>query len=170
VPLTIDIAVASEDDGLPSSELIKRWIGAALEAGAHRPDAEVSVCIVDEAESQALNHRYRGKDKPTNVLSFPADLPVELELPLLGDLVVCAPVVAREAKEQGKSPEAHWAHMLVHGTLHLLGYDHIDPEEADQMESLETRILTRLNYPAPYDEAPIPGASQPTGQIQTHER
>ncbi len=146
----IDIAVATDGGGLPSHEQMERWITAALEADASREEAEVSVCVVDDAESQELNHRYRGKDKPTNVLSFPADLPPELNLPLLGDLVVCAPVVEKEAAAQGKALEAHWAHMLVHGTLHLLGYDHIDPAEAEVMESLETRILTRLHYPAPY--------------------
>ncbi|WP_027328795.1 rRNA maturation RNase YbeY [Marinimicrobium agarilyticum] len=146
----IDIAVATDGGGLPSHEQMERWITAALEADASLDEAEISVRIVDDAESQEFNHRYRGKDKPTNVLSFPADLPPELNLPLLGDLVVCAPVVEVEAAEQGKTLEAHWAHMLVHGTLHLLGYDHIDPAEAEVMESLETRILTRLHYPAPY--------------------
>ena len=149
--LHIDSAVATTGGGLPSHAQITRWIETALIAGDEtRDEAEVSVRLVDDDESRALNHQYRGKDKPTNVLSFPADLPPELGLPLLGDLVVCAPVVAREAAEQGKSLEAHWAHMLVHGTLHLLGYDHIDPEDAEIMESLETRILTRLHYPAPY--------------------
>lgn len=167
--LTIDIAVASQRDGLPSHDLMKRWIAAALEAGAQppRPEAEVSVYVVDDEEGQELNLRYRGKDKPTNVLSFPADLPAELNLPLLGDLVVCAPVVAREALEQGKTEEAHWAHMLVHGTLHLLGYDHIDPEDAETMESLETGIMTRLHYPAPYTEGPSVEPGPTTGQDLT---
>jgi len=150
VDLQVDIAVASESDGLPDHEQIERWVGAALNAACTRASAEVSVYLVDEVEGQALNHQYRHQNKPTNVLSFPADLPAELDLPLLGDLVICAPVVEREAREQAKSAEAHWAHMLVHGTLHLLGYDHIDPNEAEAMESLETRILTQLNYPAPY--------------------
>jgi len=152
VDLQIDIAIASQSEGLPETGQIERWVGAALEAASDRASAEVSVYLVDEAEGQALNHQYRHQNKPTNVLSFPADLPAELELPLLGDLVICAPVVAREAREQAKSAEAHWAHMLVHGTLHLLGYDHIDPIEAEAMESLETRILTQLNYPAPYSD------------------
>jgi probable rRNA maturation factor len=114
--------------------------------------AEVSVYIVDEAESQELNSQYRGKDKPTNVLSFPADIPEEVGVPLLGDLVVCAPVVEREAQEQGKTLNAHWAHMLVHGTLHLLGYDHLEDDEAEVMEALETRLVTQLHFPAPYIE------------------
>ncbi len=107
--------------------------------------------IVDEDESQQLNGQYRQKDKPTNVLSFPADLPEELQLPLLGDLVICAPVVAREAEDQNKALDAHWAHMLVHGTLHLLGYDHIDETDATEMEALETQIITELGFAPPYE-------------------
>lgn len=150
--ISVEIDLASRHSPLPEECAIQKWAAAALEAACtpDRKAAEVSVRIVDEAESQELNARYRGKDKPTNVLSFPADLPPELELPLLGDLVVCAPIVAREAEEQGKSLEAHWAHMLVHGCLHLLGYDHIDDAEAETMEALETRIITQLNYPPPY--------------------
>lgn len=150
--ITVDIELAGGHSPLPDENAIHKWTAAALKA-ACAPEceaAEVSVRIVDEAESQELNARYRGKDKPTNVLSFPADLPPELKLPLLGDLVICAPVVAREAEEQGKSLEAHWAHMLVHGCLHLLGYDHIEDAEAEAMEALETRIITQLNYPPPY--------------------
>jgi len=107
---------------------------------------------VDAAESQALNRRFRGKDRPTNVLSFPADLPPELELPLLGDLVVCREVVEAEAAEQGKPAEAHWAHMVVHGTLHLLGYDHETAEGAEAMEALEAEILSEFGWPDPYQE------------------
>ncbi len=99
-----------------------------------------------------LNGRYRDKPQPTNVLSFPSELPDELALPLLGDIVICAPVVNREAEQQGKSPAAHWAHMAVHGTLHLLGYDHIENEDAQRMESLETRILARMGLPCPYEQ------------------
>ncbi|WP_341936480.1 rRNA maturation RNase YbeY [Marinimicrobium sp. C2-29] len=166
----IDIAIASQSAGLPERAQLESWIGAALHAGTRQPlsEAEVSVYLVDEAESRELNLRYRDKDKPTNVLSFPADLPPELNLPLLGDLVVCAPVVEREAREQGKTAQAHWAHMLVHGTLHLLGYDHIDPAEAEAMESLETRILTRLNYPAPYVET-RPAEPHPDGPNLTRQ-
>ncbi len=147
----IDIEINSQSQALPAQELIERWIAAALES-QQLQEAEVSVYIVDEAEGQELNAQYRSKDYPTNVLSFPADLPEELDIPLLGDLVVCAPVVEREAREQGKALEAHWAHMLVHGSLHLLGYDHIDDAEADEMEALETHIITGLGFPAPYTE------------------
>ena len=101
---------------------------------------------------QALNRDYRGKDCPTNVLSFPMELPEEFNMPMLGDLVICAPVVAREAEEQGKSPESHWAHMVVHGVLHLQGYDHQNSAEAEEMESLERRILAGLGYPDPYGD------------------
>lgn len=148
----VDIEIASASQQIPDSTLIEQWIGAALAQveSFNRTDAEVSLYIVDEDEGQSLNQQYRAKDYPTNVLSFPADLPEELNLPLLGDLVVCAPVVEREALEQQKTLTAHWAHMLVHGTLHLLGFDHIDDDEAEAMEALETRILTSLGFDAPY--------------------
>ena len=128
--LTIDIQQASTADAsqLPSDEQFEIWVEAALQQ--RLSEAELSVRIVDEDESQALNLQYRGKDKPTNVLSFPCELPDGVELPLLGDLVICAQVVAKEALEQGKLLHAHWAHMVVHGTLHLLGYDHIEDGEA----------------------------------------
>lgn len=99
-----------------------------------------------------LNRDYRGKSGPTNVLSFPADLPPELALPLLGDIVVCAPVVAREAAEQGKPLAAHWAHMAVHGCLHLLGHDHVEEADAVAMETLESTILAQLGFPCPYPD------------------
>jgi len=154
--IQVDIDVASSSVRLPSSGQIEQWISAAL---VDAPDfdhsnAEVSVYIVDEDESQELNLHFRQKDSPTNVLSFPADIPPELDIPLLGDLVVCAPVVEREAEEQTKTLDAHWAHMLVHGTLHLLGYDHINEADAEEMEQLETQILQRLGFPAPYETEP----------------
>ncbi|HWV13802.1 MAG TPA: rRNA maturation RNase YbeY [Cellvibrio sp.] len=147
----IDIEINSTSSDIPSAENIELWIGAALKSD-ELVDAEVSVYIVDEEESQSLNAQYRGKDKSTNVLSFPADIPEAVGIPLLGDLVVCAPVITREALEQGKTLEAHWAHMLVHGTLHLLGYDHIEDDDAEAMESLETHLITKLDFPAPYAE------------------
>ena len=111
----------------------------------------LAVRIVDEEEGRALNARWRDRDRPTNVLSFPADLPPELELPLLGDLVLCAPVVAREAVEQNKSLEEHYAHLLVHGTLHAQGWDHeTSAEDADEMESYETAIMQELGFADPY--------------------
>ncbi|WP_226702332.1 rRNA maturation RNase YbeY [Microbulbifer elongatus] len=144
----LDVQRATSCTQLPSDADLALWASAAV--GEHRAEAEISLRIVDEDESQALNSQYRGKDKPTNVLSFPADIPPELGLPLLGDLVICAQVVAREAEQQHKALSAHWAHMVVHGTLHLLGYDHIEDDEAEIMESLETRILAGLGIDDPY--------------------
>lgn len=147
----IDIESNSQSQQIPPVAELERWITAALRS-QQLEEAEVSLYIADEAESQELNSQYRGKDYPTNVLSFPADIHEEVGIPLLGDLIVCAPVVEREAQEQGKTLDAHWAHMLVHGSLHLLGFDHIDDGEADEMEALETEIITGLGYPAPYQE------------------
>lgn len=161
--LSLDIQTAHAAPGLPAAADVERWVLAAL--AGQRDDAELSIRIVDIAESQTLNARYRGKDKPTNVLSFPADLPEELQLPLLGDLVICAPVVAREAQEQHKLLEHHWAHMVVHGTLHLLGYDHIEDADAEVMERLEITILQGLDIPDPYHYPDFPEES-----TRSHER
>jgi probable rRNA maturation factor len=151
MPHEIDLQVACDSGSLPDPQDIERWIAAAIRD--EREHAEVSIRIVDRDESQTLNHRYRDKNSATNVLSFPSDLPEELKLPLLGDLAVCAPIVEDEAREQGKTLTAHWAHMMIHGTLHLLGYDHIDDEEATHMEALETQIMLGLDFPAPYEES-----------------
>ena len=147
----IDIESNSQSQQIPALAELEGWISAALQSQEFE-DAEVSVYIVDEEEGQELNAQYRGKEYPTNVLSFPADIAEEVGIPLLGDLVVCAPVVEREAQEQGKALQAHWAHMLIHGTLHLVGFDHIEDDDADTMEALETQIVTGLGYPAPYQE------------------
>ena len=154
---TIDLQEASEHEHCPTLSQLSLWVDAALreslqDQAEHEQEYELTVRIVDEEESRSLNHQYRGKDKATNVLSFPFEAPVEIELNLLGDLVVCAPVVAAEAIEQTKPEIAHWAHMVVHGTLHLQGYDHIDDDEADLMEALEVRILANLGFPDPYTE------------------
>lgn len=149
--VTLEIQRAAEDEGgAPDDESFRRWVEAPL-AGFGKP-VELVIRLVDEAESRQLNHSYRGKDRPTNVLSFPFEAPPEVPSPLLGDLVICAPVVAREALEQGKSPQAHWAHMVIHGLLHLLGYDHETDEEAQLMESRERELLARLHFPDPYTE------------------
>jgi len=145
----VDVQIATSDENIPSDEDFRSWVAAALPAD--RLASEITIRVVGFDESQALNAQYRQQDKPTNVLSFPTDLPPELQIPLLGDLVVCAGVVEREAHEQGKSLVAHWAHMVVHGTLHLLGYDHESDAEAEEMEALETRILGNLGFPAPYE-------------------
>lgn len=147
--MLIDLQIASENiDGLPTLEQIEQWATAAVQPESD--DVEMTVRIVDEAESQMLNRTYRAKDRPTNVLSFPFECPTEVSLPLLGDLVICRQVVEYEAAEQEKPLMAHWAHMVVHGSLHLLGYDHIDDTEAEEMESLETKIMQGLGFVDPY--------------------
>lgn len=150
----VDIQSASSEP-VPEEEDIRRWICASLASQKKTTQgaAELSVRLVDTEEMSALNKTYRGKMGPTNVLSFPADLPESVAIPLLGDIVICAPVVRKEAKAQNKALDAHWAHMTVHGTLHLLGYDHIEDSEAARMEALETTILSTLNYASPYEEA-----------------
>ena len=147
--MIIDLQIACEQEtGLPTAEQIEQWATAAVQPQSD--EVEMTVRIVDEAESHELNLNYRGKDRPTNVLSFPFECPDEVELPLLGDLVICRQVVEREAQEQDKPVMAHWAHMVVHGSLHLLGYDHIEDGEAEEMESLETQIMTGLGFADPY--------------------
>jgi probable rRNA maturation factor len=150
VKLHVDIQTACSQS-VPAEEDIRRWIAAALHGRATQEQVEVSVRLVESDEMARLNETYRGKTGATNVLSFPASLPEELAIPLLGDIVICAPVVSAEAAQQGKTESAHWAHMTVHGTLHLLGYDHIEEEEAAIMEALESTILSELNYACPYD-------------------
>lgn len=145
--LQVDISSASKEPA-PEEGDIRHWISAALTE--RQTDTEISVRLVDIDEMSQLNHNYRGKSGPTNVLSFPAGLPEELKLPLLGDIVICAPVVAQEAADQKKPVLAHWAHMTIHGTLHLLGYDHVDNEDALIMENMETAILASLHFPCPY--------------------
>ena len=145
---TVSVDNASRETGVPAEAELSRWAAAAL--AGRRAGAELAIRIVDEAEGAELNATYRHKQGATNVLSFPARLPPGVPLALLGDLVICAPVVAREAREQGKAPEAHWAHLVVHGCLHLLGYDHDDEAEAQEMESLERAILAGMGYPDPY--------------------
>ncbi|WP_333681283.1 rRNA maturation RNase YbeY [Dyella sp.] len=136
--------------GVPSPASFRRWTEAALAGARRRRAAELSIRIVGTREGRALNRTYRGKDYATNVLSFPTDLPPGVRLPLLGDIAICAPVVRREAAEQDKPITHHWAHLTVHGVLHLLGYDHIEEAEAEKMEALETRVLKGLGIPNPY--------------------
>ncbi|MBB5322096.1 rRNA maturation RNase YbeY [Marinobacter oulmenensis] len=146
--LTVDLQDAFEGPGTPTEIQIQSWAGAAW-LGDH--DSEVTVRIVDSDESRELNHQYRGKDKPTNVLSFPFEAPEGITVALAGDLVICAPVVEQEARDQHKDPEAHWAHMVVHGMLHLQGYDHIEDKDAEVMEALEIRLLAQLGFDNPYE-------------------
>ncbi|WP_028116358.1 rRNA maturation RNase YbeY [Ferrimonas senticii] len=147
--ITLDLQLVIEDQTLPTEAQLQSWVELAL---ASRDEAELTIRITDSEESQQLNRDYRGKDKPTNVLSFPFEAPPGIELPLLGDLVICAEVVAREAAEQHKALHDHWAHMVIHGCLHLLGYDHIDDAEAEEMEQLERDLLAKIAIADPYQE------------------
>ncbi|GAL08434.1 rRNA maturation RNase YbeY [Photobacterium aphoticum] len=145
----LDLQTATENaEGMPTEAQFQQWLDAAITL--FQPNAEVTIRLVDEAESHTLNHTYRGKDKPTNVLSFPFESPPGMELDLLGDLIICRQVVEKEAVEQDKPLDAHWAHMVVHGSLHLLGYDHIEDDEAEEMEGLETEIMQKMGYADPY--------------------
>ncbi|MEZ9903508.1 rRNA maturation RNase YbeY [Vibrio breoganii] len=145
----LDLQLAVENDSqLPSEQDFQSWLDYTLTQ--FQPDSELTIRIVDSEESHQLNHDYRGKDKPTNVLSFPFETPPGVEINLLGDLVICKQVVEDEAAAQQKPLTAHWAHMVVHGSLHLLGYDHIQDEEAEEMESLETEIMQGLGFDDPY--------------------
>ncbi|MGD8407843.1 MAG: rRNA maturation RNase YbeY [Thiohalophilus sp.] len=147
--MSIEVEVQQIAASGPSQQDISRWVEAVLQAEG-RDDAELTVRIVDEQESAELNEQYRHKNGPTNVLSFPFECPPEVELNLLGDMVICAPVVQREAREQHKQEQAHWAHMVVHGTLHLLGYDHLHQDEAEAMERREISIMEVLGFDNPY--------------------
>src|SRR5262249_42746588 len=134
----VTVQIATRRAGVPHARSFARWANAALAgAGVRRlqESAELTIRVVGAAESRKLNRTWRGKDKPTNVLSFQGEI---------GDLAICAPVVSREAREQGKAPAAHWAHMVVHGVLHLLGYDHENDRDAERMEARETKILAQL--------------------------
>lgn len=146
--IILDLQLASNAVGIPSEAKFQQWLDAAVLP--FQADAEVTIRVVDSSESQQLNNQYRAKDKPTNVLSFPFQCPPGIELPLLGDLVICAAVVAEEAAEQGKALEAHWAHMVIHGCLHLLGFDHINDDDAAEMEAEEIQILQQLGIANPY--------------------
>ena len=146
--IILDLQLATTAADAPTQAQFQQWLDAAVLP--FQAEAEVTIRVVDEAESQQLNFDYREKDKPTNVLSFPFQQPPGMELPLLGDLVICAQVVAKEAAEQGKPLAAHWAHMVVHGCLHLLGFDHINDADAEEMEAEEILILQSLGLPNPY--------------------
>jgi probable rRNA maturation factor len=149
--LDLDIDIAEGLEGVPEQADFERWLKLALSKVRPEKEAEISLMVVSEAVSRELNHQYRGKDRPTNVLSFPADIPAYVESHLLGDLVICAPVVEREAQEQNKPLDHHWAHLTIHGCLHLLGYDHINEADAQVMEQLEIELLAELNIPNPYE-------------------
>src|SRR5688500_16968531 len=153
-PIRLDVSInyGVPRKGLPAANSFRKWVAAALEGRIR--EADLAIRVVDSKEGRSLNRHYRGRDYATNVLSFPADMPEGLpegvRLPLLGDLVICAPVVAREAREQKKALNDHYAHLTVHGTLHLLGWDHEDEREAECMEQLEREILAGLGIADPY--------------------
>ena len=162
IVIGVDIQNVSEASDVPAEEQLQAWAEAALVG--HRETAQVGIRIVDSAESAELNQTYRHKQGPTNVLSFPFELPDlpaaaevaeddELPVNLLGDLVICAPVVAEQAHAQAKPLAAHWAHMVVHGVLHLLGYDHMDATQASKMETMERDVLSGLGFPDPYEDS-----------------
>ena len=135
--------------GAPALPDFERWVAAALQDS--HAQLEQTICVVDEAQSRELNHRFRGKDSATNVLAFPGDNNL-LDYDCLGDLVICAPLVTTEALQQGKSVDAHWAHLVVHGMLHLQGFDHHSEQQASSMEALEIEILDTLGYTNPYND------------------
>ncbi|MDJ0750101.1 MAG: rRNA maturation RNase YbeY [Woeseiaceae bacterium] len=151
----VDVQLACSNDTIPEADDIDAWVTRAVMAAGKSRDHEVSVRIVSADEIQALNREFRDSDRPTNVLSFPTGpidgLPAGEPVPL-GDIVVCAEVVVEEAKAQGKRPADHWAHMLVHGTLHLMGFDHQEEPQAAEMEGMETEILTEHGLRDPYKE------------------
>ena len=148
---SVDLQIETDSTGLPTLEQFESWVALALRGRRER--GEICIRIVTPEESQTLNRDYRGKDKPTNVLSFPFETPPGIPIELIGDLAICADVVFAEAADQGKKPLDHWAHMVIHGTLHLLGFDHINDEDAEQMEALERQLLARLGIADPYEPA-----------------
>ncbi len=156
--LSVDVSISDElagdgselsEDDVPEAETLQSWAAAAY-LGETPAVASLLVTTADEVRS--LNKQYRGKDKPTNVLSFPMQSPDEIDVSLLGDIVLCAPVIKQEAEQQCRSGVSHWAHMVVHGMLHLQGYDHIDHKDAERMEQLEIDILSRLGFANPYED------------------
>lgn len=149
--MILDLQVACQSPDIPSAADFQLWLNAVLVA-KNLSAQEITVRLVDVPESQGLNQQYRGKDRPTNVLSFPFEAPPGLSMALLGDLVICADVVHQEAIQQNKPLLHHWAHMTIHGTLHLLGYDHINDKDAKDMEELEIEILQNLSIDDPYQD------------------
>jgi probable rRNA maturation factor len=147
---SVEIQTIFESAGQPSEAHIQLWVDTALEEVNH--DTEIVVRIVDEQESAELNEQYRHKKGATNILSFPVEIPEGIDLNLLGDLVICAPVLEQEAQQQNKVLAHHWAHIIIHGVLHLLGYDHLDDEQAEDMENKEIALLQKLNIPNPYQQ------------------
>ena len=151
--LELHLQTATRERYLPSEQDFRQWVELAL--SGNKGPAELNIRLVDEAESRSLNREYRGKNSPTNVLSFPFEAPPVVESDLLGDLAICAPVVAREAREQNKPLRSHWAHLVMHGVLHLLGFDHQNEQQAEEMEGVEAGLLARLGIADPYLERTV---------------
>lgn len=154
--LAVDIQYACQSIDLPTDADIYLWVKHVLDTTGKKGQtgllrkAELTIRMVEPVESQTLNRNYRGKDKPTNVLSFQSDIPPDIPIPLLGDLIICSNVVKQEALDQNKHLQAHWAHMIMHGCLHLLNFDHINDDEAKEMEALEIRLLNAIGFGNPY--------------------
>ncbi|MFQ3210260.1 MAG: putative rRNA maturation factor [Colwellia sp.] len=150
----IDLQIACSPTELPTEEQFQLWVDSALAevSNSLEEDFELTIRLVNSEESQQLNNQYRRKDKPTNVLSFPFEVPDGIELNLLGDLIICIEVMKQEAQEQHKVLFEHWAHLVIHGCLHLVGFDHISDSEALEMESIEITILKQLGIKNPYLE------------------
>ncbi len=147
----VDLQLAVQpSSAIPNQQYLEKCVNCALVGANYIKDAEVTIRIVDSDEIQQLNRDYRHQDKPTNILSFPFEAPEGIELSLIGDLVICADIVAEEAKQQQKTPKAHWTHMIIHGILHLLGYDHNEAKEAELMETLEIKLVKNLGFENPY--------------------
>ena len=151
---TVDISNSCADKWVPTQEQCEAWLNCGLQTAAQNNPCSISLSFVDAISSQTLNNDFRGKDTPTNVLSFPAEFPSELREQVdsypLGDIVICAAVVEEEARQQGKELTAHWAHLTIHGLFHLLGYLHDQKSNAEEMEQLEINTLERLGIPNPY--------------------
>lgn len=151
--IELELQIATDAQTLPHPAQFREWIGNTLDE--RFDNVELTIRLVDVEEMTELNETYRHKTGPTNVLSFPSDMHQDLDFSVLGDVIICAPIVEQEANAGNIDLLAHWAHMVVHGTLHLLGYDHIQKAEAEEMEEIETKILTNLGYPAPYNGKPL---------------
>ncbi len=150
-PFKVQVSRAQKFADIPTQKEFLNWVSIALRNKCKK--GMISIRIVGEEEGQQLNHHYREKNKATNILSFPCNIPMATRYPLIGDLVFCESVIRREALEQKKPIKAHWAHLTIHGTLHLIGYDHELPKDAEQMEQIEVQLLAELELPNPYEEA-----------------
>ncbi len=145
----LDVQIVSKSLDIPKKSELEYWVQSI----PYKSETSACLRIVDESEAKELNKQYRKIDKATNILSFPAELPTQLNINFLGDIVICAPIVSREAQEQRKQLNDHWAHLLVHGILHLQGFDHENDSDTKEMEAMEIKILQDLNVPNPYEPA-----------------